>query len=54
MHQRLVAAPLQLLQLPSHMPLGDTQFGGCLLLRNQLLFRLLQGHQAVPFGLRHQ
>ena len=36
------------------MPLSDSHFFSRLLLSNQLLLRLFQGHQAIPFGLRHQ
>jgi hypothetical protein len=37
-----------------NLPFRDPQILGCLLLRYQLLFRLLQGHQPVPFTLRPQ
>jgi hypothetical protein len=50
----LVSAPLQFPQQPSHVPFCYPQLFGCLLLGDQLLLRFLQGHQAVPFGLRHQ
>jgi len=54
MRDNLVSPSFQFPQQPSHMPLGYPQFFRCLLLRDQLLLRLLQGHQPVPFGLRHQ
>ena len=50
----LVSAPLQLPRQPPHVPFRYPQFLGCLLLGDQLFLRLLQGHQAVPFGLRQQ
>src|SRR5258708_31287071 len=40
-------------QQASHVPFRDPQFFSYLLLGDQFLLRLLQGHQAVPFGLRH-
>ena len=49
-----IPAPFQLPQQSPHVPLGDTQFLSGLLLRDQFLLGLFQGHQPVPLGLRHQ
>ena len=54
MNHGLVAAFLQLMQQPPYVPLRDPQFLCRLLLSDQLLLSLLQRHQPVPLGLRHQ
>src|SRR5579862_5112645 len=54
MHHSLIAPSFQCSQQTPHVPLGDAQLFSRLLLCDQLLLRLFQGHQAVPLGLRHQ
>jgi hypothetical protein len=51
---RLLYFPPQLPQEPAHLPLGDADLLGSLLLRDQLLLGFLQGHQPVSLGLGHQ
>src|ERR1017187_5088296 len=54
MDYRLVSFPPQLPQESPHLPLGDADLLGSLLLRDQFLLGLLQGHQPVALGLGHQ
>jgi hypothetical protein len=50
----MVPFPPQLAQQSPHLPFGNADLLGRLLLRNQFLLGLFQGHQPVSFGLRHQ
>jgi hypothetical protein len=50
---RLVATPLQRPQQSPHVAFREAQLIDRLRLGNQLLLRLLQGHQAIPFSLCH-
>jgi hypothetical protein len=47
-HDSLIAPPFQRSQQTPHVPFSDSQFLGGLLLRDQFLLGLFQGHQAVP------
>src|SRR5450755_2055325 len=51
---RLVAALLQGIQQPLHLPRAQTQLFGSLPLRNQFLLGFLLRHQPVTIGLGHQ
>jgi hypothetical protein len=51
---RFVSMLLQAIQQPLHVPNAQPQFFGSFALRNQPLLRLLQRHQPVSIGLRHQ
>ena len=44
----------QLAKQAPHLPFRDADLFGRLLLRDQFLFGLFQGHQPVSFGLAHQ
>ena len=54
MDYRPVPFPPQLAQESPHLPLRDADLLGRLLLRDQFLLGLLQGHQPVSLGLGHQ
>jgi len=54
MDYRLVPFPPQLAQEPPDLPLRDADLLGRLLLSDQFLLGLLQGHQPVSLGLGHQ
>ena len=54
MDDRPVSFPPQLPQESPYLPLRDADLLGGLLLRNQFLLGLLQGHQPVSLGLVHQ
>src|ERR1700733_7401863 len=53
-HHGLVAALLQPVEQPLHLPNAQPQLLGSLPLRNHLLLGFLQRHQPVSFGLRHE
>jgi hypothetical protein len=53
-HHGLVAALLQPIQQPLHLPNAQPQLLGSLALRNHLFLGFLQRHQPVSFGLRHE
>src|ERR1019366_1102386 len=54
MDYRLIPFPPQLAQESPHLPLRDADLLGGLLLSDQFLLGLFQGHQPVSFGLGHQ
>jgi hypothetical protein len=54
MDDRLVSFPPQFAQESPHLSLRHADLRGCLLLGNQFLLGLLQGHQPVSLGLGHQ
>jgi hypothetical protein len=54
MNDRPVSFLPQFAQQPPHLPLGDADLPGGLLLRDQFLLSPLEGIQPVPFGLVHQ